>query len=180
MSLSSTAEHTHSPTLRAGSVRVSRQIKASPERVFDAWLDSGEAPTFLFAGRTSEVGSAEIDARVGGRFRIVRRWDGEIVEYWGEYVEIDRPYRLAFSLFVEEHGQRDDRVVVELAPVGGESLLVLTHEHSLPTQAESARIQGTWAAVLDELTALCNESAAHGPLPCLPARALVPWDADFV
>ena len=180
MSLSSTAEHTHSPTLRAGSVRVSRQIKASPERVFDAWLDAKEARAFLFADRTSEALSSEVDARVGGRFRIVRRWDGGTVEYWGEYLEIDRPYRLAFSLFVEKHGQRDDRVVVEIAPVGGESLLVMTHEHSLPSQAESARIQGAWTTVLDGLAASCSESASRGPRPCPPARAITPWDADFV
>jgi uncharacterized protein YndB with AHSA1/START domain len=157
MNLSSTIERTLSPTLRAASVRVSRQVSAPPERIFDAWLNAEEARTFLFAGRTGDAISPEIDARVGGRFRIVRHRDGEDIEYSGEYLEIDRPYRLVFSLFVEKYAQRDDRVIVELAPIAKQSLLVLTHELSLPDPAERSRIQREWAIGLDRLGALCGE-----------------------
>jgi len=155
----STIERALSPTLRAASVRVSRQVSAAPERLFDAWLNAEEARTFLFAGRSGHAISSEIDARVGGRFRIVRRWDGETVEYSGEYLEIDRPHRLVFSLFVEKYAQRDDRVIVELAPVAQQSLLVLTHELSLPDPAERSRIQREWTIALDGLGTLCARSA---------------------
>lgn len=157
MNLSSTVERTVSPTLRAASVRVSRQLSAAPERIFDAWLSPAAARTFLFTGRTRDVISSEIDARVGGKFRIVRHCQGADVEYAGEYLEIDRPHRLVFSLFVEKYAQRDDRVIVELAPVVNQSLLVLTHELSLPDPVERSRIQREWALVLDRLTALRTE-----------------------
>jgi uncharacterized protein YndB with AHSA1/START domain len=160
MSLSSTIERSLSPTLRAASVRVSRQVSTPPEQVFDAWLSADGARTFLFAGRIGEAIAAEIDARVGGRFRIVRHCDGEDVEYSGEYLEIDRPHRLICSLFVDKHRQRDDRVIVEFAPVGDQSLIVLTHEFSLPNPAERSRIQREWTRVLDILGALCGESRA--------------------
>jgi uncharacterized protein YndB with AHSA1/START domain len=164
MSLASTVERSQSPTLRAASVRVTRLIGAAPERIFDAWLTVEEARTFLFAGRvrSGNAISCELDARVGGRFRIVRRWDGEDVEFSGEYLEIDRPHRLVFSLFVERYAQRDDRVIVELAPVAHQSLLVLTHELSLPDPAERFRIQRGWATVLDRLAALCGASGTAG------------------
>jgi uncharacterized protein YndB with AHSA1/START domain len=155
MSLSSTIECTLSPMLRAASARVSRLLSAAPERIFDAWLNAEEAQAFLFADRAGNPISSEIDARVGGRFRLVHQSDGEEIEYWGEYLEIDRPQRLVFSLFIERYGQRDDRVVVELAPVANQSLLVLTHELSLPDPTERSRIQREWAAVLDRLGALC-------------------------
>jgi len=159
MSLASTIERSLSPTLRAASVRVSRLVGAAPERIFDAWLTLEEARTFLFAGRVrgGDAISSDLDARVGGRFRIVRHWDGEDVEFSGEYLEIDRPHRLVFSLFVEKYAQRDDRVIVELAPVAHQSLLVLTHELSLPDPAERSRIQLGWATVLDRLAALCAQ-----------------------
>lgn len=150
MNLSSAIERTPSPRLRAASVRVSRQVRAAPERIFDALLDAGAA--FLFAGRIGEVISAQLDARVGGGFRIVLDRDGEDVEYSGEYLEIDRPHRLVFSLFVARYGQQDDRVIVELAPVAGQSLLVLTHELSLPDPADRSRVQDEWARVLDGLS----------------------------
>jgi uncharacterized protein YndB with AHSA1/START domain len=165
------------PAIRAGSVRLTRQIKAAPERVFDAWLDADEASAFLFGDPLSDPISSQIDGQVGGRFRIVRRRAGKSVEYSGEYVEIDRPYRLVFSLFVEAHAQRDDRVVVELAPVAKESLLVLTHEYSLPSPTKRARLQDEWETTLGELAASCGESATYLPLPWLRAPGLAGWEA---
>jgi uncharacterized protein YndB with AHSA1/START domain len=154
MNLSGTSERTLSATLRAASVRVSRQVNAAPERIFDALLDAEQARTFLFAGRSGQAISPAIDARVGGRFRVVRHRHGEEIEYSGQYLEIDRPHRLVFSLFVERYAQRDDRVIVELAPLAGQSLLVLTHELSLPSPAQRSRIQREWASVVDRLAAL--------------------------
>lgn len=160
MNLSSAIERAPSPTLRAASVRVSRQLRAVPERLFDAWLNAPQARAFLFADHTWDAISAQIDARVGGAFRIARTWGGELVEYSGQYLEIDRPHRLVFSLFVEKYAHRDDRVIVELAPVAGQSLLLLTHELSLPNPAERSRIRRGWERVLDRLAALA-QGARH-------------------
>lgn len=160
MNLSSAFERTPSPTLRAASVRVSRQVGALPERIFDAWQDAAQVQAFLFADRMWEAISSRIDARIGGGFRVVRQRDGEDVEYSGQYLEIDRPHRLVFSLFVEKYAHVDDRVIVELAPVAGQSLLVLTHELSLPDPAKRSRIRREWARVLERLAALL-EDARH-------------------
>jgi len=170
MNLSSTIQPRLSSTLRAVSVRVSRQIWAAPKPIFDAWLDADEARTFLFADWSGQAIRSEIDARVGGGFRLVRRSDGEDVEYLGQYLEIDRPHRLVFSLFVEKYAQRDDRVIVELAPVEAQSLIVVTHEFSLRNLAEKSRIQRGWARVLDVLTARYPD----GGVPRVPQRARVP------
>jgi len=151
MNLATTIERTLSPRLRAASVRVSRQVSAPPERVFGAWLSADEERSFLFADRIGGAITTELDARVGGSFRIVRHSGGTDIEYSGEYLEIDRPQRLVFSLFVEKYGQQDDRVIVELAPVARQSLLVLTHEFSLWNPAERSRIQRGWARALDLL-----------------------------
>ncbi len=159
MSLPRTIDSSDRPAIRAGSVRLTRQIKATPERVFDAWLDADEVSAFLFGDPLSDAISSHIDGQPGGRFSIVRRRAGRNVEYSGEYVEIDRPYRLVFSLFVEAHAQRDDRVVIELAPVATQSLLVLTHEYSLPSPSKRARLQGEWETALDGLAASCDAAA---------------------
>lgn len=158
MNLSSTIARPSSPTLRAASVRVSRQLAASPERLFDAWLDAGEVRAALLAGGIARVTGADIDARTGGGFRIVCHRKGEEVEYSGEFLEIDRPQRLVFSLFAERYAQRDDRVIVELAPLADQSLLVLTHELSLPNPAQRSRVRRAWARVLDGLAALVATS----------------------
>jgi uncharacterized protein YndB with AHSA1/START domain len=155
MNLASTLERTRSsPTLRAASVRVTRELGAAPERIFDAWVNAKELRVFLFAGRLGDAVSADIEPRVGGEFSIVRQSGGKHIEYSGEYLEIDRPQRLVFSLYIEKYAQCDDRVIVELAPVAGQSLLVLSHELSLADPAQRSRIQRGWARVLDRLAAL--------------------------
>ena len=78
-------------------VRVNRRISASPERVFDAWLDPKKAGKFLFATATGQMVRAGIDPRVGGKFVFIDRRDGEDVEHTGEYLDLDRPRRLVFE-----------------------------------------------------------------------------------
>jgi uncharacterized protein YndB with AHSA1/START domain len=140
---------------RAVTVRVSRQLSATPECVFDAWLDPVTAGSFLFATEAGEVMRAEIDSRVGGRFRFVRREKGAEVWRAGEYIAIDRPHLLAFSLSDNARAPTDDRVIIELASVGLGSLLVLTHEMGLERYTERQRVELEWRRRLGMLAFLC-------------------------
>ncbi len=111
-------------------VRVTRRFSAPPERVFDAWLDPEKAGRFLYATEEGEMVRVEIDARVGGRYSIVERRDGQDVEHTGEYLEIDRPRRLVFTLQVPLYSEEVDRVTVEIEPADGGCELTLVHETS--------------------------------------------------
>src|SRR5262249_40040729 len=63
------------------SVRATRRFGASPERVFAAWLDPTLVRRWLFATATRPLDKFEIDARIGGRLRIVDNARG--VDYRG-------------------------------------------------------------------------------------------------
>src|ERR1700760_298251 len=101
---------------------------AAPERVFDAWLDPAIACRFLFATPTGEMIRAETDPRVGGKFTFVdRRPDMGDVLHTGEYLQIDRPKRLAFTFGVPEFNPDFTRVTLDFAPApGGGCHLTLT------------------------------------------------------
>lgn len=136
-------------------VNVSRRFTASPERVFDAWLDPAKARHFLFATPTGEVVRADIDARVGGRFLIVDRRDGEDVAHEGEYLEIDRPRRLRFTFGVPKYSKDYSRVSIDIEPVAGGCELTLTHEGVLSEYAD--KTPEGWSSIFDGLAMLLDQ-----------------------
>src|SRR6185503_7873653 len=108
-------------------VEVCRRIAASPEQVFDAWMDPDQARQWLFATEGGVMERVEIDPRVGGGFRIDERRGDELAEHFCTYVEIDRPRRLVLD-FGTSFEETPTRITVTIVPDGDGSLLTLRHE----------------------------------------------------
>lgn len=132
-------------------VRATRRFRASGERVFDAWLDVERARRFMFTASSEPAVRAEIDARVGGRFVLVDRREGEDVEHVGEYVEIDRPRRLVFLFGVPSASSDMDRVTIEIVPAGSGCELTLTHEMAARWSEYRDRTEDGWRSMLEAL-----------------------------
>ena len=132
-------------------VGVVRRFDASPERVFSPWLDPKMAAKFLFATPTGRMMRAEIDARVGGKFTFVDRRDGEDIEHIGEYLEIARPHRLAFTFAVPKFSSQRTTVSIDIVPGGAGCTVTLTHAGVLPDYA--SRTEEGWTRILDGLAA---------------------------
>jgi uncharacterized protein YndB with AHSA1/START domain len=127
-------------------IRVSQRFDASPERVFDAWLDPAMASAWLFATASRPNARVEIDARAGGAFRFVDRQGGEEIEHAGEYLEIVPPRRLVFRLLMENSPRVVTRVTAEIVPLETGCELRLVHENVPPGHA--SRIEGRWTGML--------------------------------
>jgi len=135
---------------KTATVRVTRRYAASPERVFDAWLDPKVAAKFLFATPTGQMIRAETDPRVGGAFVFVdRRPDMGDVEHVGTYLEIDRPRRLVFEFCVPKYERQLTRITLDIEPASDGSLLTLTHEGVFEDYV--TRTEHGWGMILDAL-----------------------------
>lgn len=147
------------PQTSADVVRIERTIPAPPERVFEAWLDPA-----TIAGWLSPTGRAraEVDASVGGRFRVVMLGDpgdpvaGDGLVHTGEYLEIDRFRRLVFTWVSPYTGPEPSRVTVDFEEAGSATRVVLLHEQ-LPADAVASH-RGGWGAILDNLVRLLSEA----------------------
>lgn len=124
-------------------VRVTQRYSASPERVFDAWLDPDSAGRWLFATAWRPLSRVEIDARRGGPYRLV---DGKGAEFAGSYIEIARPRRLVFTLAMENSPRIVTRVTAEIEPLKSGCELRLVHEDVPPDQA--GRTENRWTGIL--------------------------------
>ena len=125
---------------------VTHRYDAAPEPVFDAFLEPQIARRFLFATATGEMIEAEVEPRVGGRFAFTDHRPEMDVRHVGEYLEIDRPRRLAFSFGVPQFDPAMTTVTIEIAAVGAGCELTLTHDGVAPEWRDGTA-EG-WAKIL--------------------------------
>jgi uncharacterized protein YndB with AHSA1/START domain len=144
------------PAISTTTIRVARRFRASPERVFDAWLDRRIACQWLFATAWRPAARFEVDARVGGRLRILERgFDDARIEHRGEILQLARPRRIAFSLAVGGHPALVSRVVVDVEAHDAGCSLALTHD-GVPRIARTA-MRMRWIGMLYGLATLLAE-----------------------
>ncbi|MEM5581891.1 SRPBCC domain-containing protein [Roseibium sp. AS2] len=125
-------------------------FRAAPARVFRAFTEPEEVRCW-FVPKGGNLVSAEIDLKVGGRWRFVIERTGEKqIHFEGEYLAIDAPNRLEFSWrHVQEfaNGERDatdsSKVIVTFLEAGKATEVKLRHE---AIKSEDARrgVGGGW------------------------------------
>ena len=126
-----------------------RTIAAPRDKVFAAWLDPALLVRFMRPSEKTMV-SAEVEARVGGHYRIVMNHGLAPVEHRGEYLEITRPSRLSFTWQSVNTEGRATLVVLEFNERPDGTEVVLTHTR-LPLAMRDAHFRG-WTAILGELS----------------------------
>jgi uncharacterized protein YndB with AHSA1/START domain len=127
-------------------VRVTRSFRTPPGRVFAAWLDARIARRWLFATAARPIAHIELDARVGGSFRFVDRRGDAAVEYKGQYLLVEPPRRLTFTLLLEEPSPAITHVVVAVDRTRSGCALAVIHEHVPRRRARD--IEGRWCGML--------------------------------
>jgi uncharacterized protein YndB with AHSA1/START domain len=133
-------------------VSLTRRFDCSPEEVFDAWLNPDKAAQFLFATPGGQMTKCEINAIPAGRFLIVERRDGEDVEHVGEYFEIHRPSRIAFTFVVPKYSPVSTRVSIEIEPEKSGCELKLTNM-GIP-EAIAEKCESGWSGILEKLASV--------------------------
>jgi uncharacterized protein YndB with AHSA1/START domain len=133
----------------APALAIRRVFNAAIERVFDAWMQREQWETWIGpAGVQCEV--PEMDARVGGRYRLVMHMAaGQMVNVVGTFRIIERPDRFAFS-WMMEGGEHDSLVTVSLRDLGGKTELTLQHDGLLSGENVESHGKG-WNSALNKL-----------------------------
>lgn len=154
-------------------VQVSQRFDHPPEMLFAAFTEPRLASRWMWAGLGSQP-YAEIDLRVGGRYRIAitadpddDSWPGNERAMRGVYLQIEPNRRLVYTLHWDaDVGYNrpclesiDEAVIVDIRALDAGSLLTFTHV-GLPGDAMSAEAHAEGIqASLDVLTALLDEHA---------------------
>jgi len=134
------------------SLTLKRRINAPPEKIYAAWTELDNLIRWFGPAMVQQqTVRADIDARIGGRYRI--RFDdahGEHHEVGGTYRDMVPHRRLVFSWAWHTTPERESQVTVLLQPDGAGTLLTLHHEQLFDAAAHDAHEHG-WTGTLDKL-----------------------------
>lgn len=135
-------------------LEVRRIIAAPRARVFDAWTRAEELRKWFAPGPLTTA-LAEVDLRVGGRYKITMRGpDGVEHTVGGVYQVIDPPQRLVYTWRWEDKPSAgESTVTIEFTERGRSTEVVLRHE-GLPDDQEIAQHQHGWDGCFEKLERL--------------------------
>ena len=136
------------------SLTLTRRFRARPEKVWAAWTDP-EKLIGWFCTTKARTGSlrAELDVRVGGRYRISFEMEsGEYSEVGGLYRELVPNAKLVFTWAWHSTPERESLVTVSIKPDGPGSLMLFTHEQFFDETARDNHAKG-WNELFEQLEA---------------------------
>lgn len=133
---------------------VSRVIKATPQRIFEAWLDPAMMTKFMVPRPDMHVREARAEPRVGGRFHVMMVGDKDY-PHEGSYQEITPHSRLVFT-WETPWSAPETTVTITLTPVAQGTRVDLTQIRFLSEASRDTHALG-WTGMLENLeTALAG------------------------
>ncbi len=99
---------------------------------------------------------AELDLRVGGRYRIGNELpDGTRLWIAGAFELVERPHKLVYSWSLEPGSGDPERVTVRFEPRGGGCEVIVVHER-VATEAQRDGHEQGWTGCLEGLAAFAG------------------------
>lgn len=134
-------------------ITVRRAFDAPAGSVFEAWT---RADLFRRWWVPKSLGltllSCEIDARVGGKYRLVFRHEGSTMEFFGTYLEVVPSARLVWTN--EEAPEGETVTTVTFDEKNGVTTVVLRDLYLTKEALEASGATGAMAETFDQLEAL--------------------------
>ena len=129
---------------------VRRMIRASAERLFEAWTQPSQLKQWWGPESVTCI-AAQVDLRVGGRYRIANQFpDGSVVWIIGEFQVIEPPHRLTYTWQIEESSGSSELVAVRFEPRDSATEVIVTHTR-IPDRTTRDRHEQGWLGCLNGL-----------------------------
>lgn len=149
---------------------MSRFIRAPREKVFDAFTTQAGLAAWM-GPRGMQVRLSMADARVGGAWHVeMRARDGSVLQVGGQYTELQRPSRLAYTWQWEGESNPmpgvQTRIEVTLSERDGGTELSMTHSGFPATAARESHNRG-WTSTFNRLNDFLDPRGSAGTLTLL-------------
>ena len=141
------------------SLSLTRSYPVAPEKVWHAWTDPQAIARWWGPGGVQPVSLAQLDLRVGGRFRIVFGGaEGKDHEVQGVYKEVVPNRKLVFTwTWPNSTPERESLVTIEFRAASGGTELVFLHQQLFDEKVRDDHQRG-WSESFAKLEHFLQES----------------------
>ena len=99
---------------------ITRTLDAPPAAVWAAWTKPKDFASWWGTDQ-SKVEDVDMDVRPNGKWRATQHFQGHKIKWRGQYIEVDKPKRLAFDITDDTGGPDEfERLTVDLAALPGD------------------------------------------------------------
>jgi uncharacterized protein YndB with AHSA1/START domain len=133
------------PTIKTFDFTLTRTIPASPEEVFDGWLDA-ENPGTPWHGSKKLV----LEKKVDGLWHFTHVFDELALPHYGRFVTLERGRKIQYTWMSRHTMGLETTVTVQLHKKGDDTQLTLTHAN-LPDNEYGYAHDGGWNSLVDTL-----------------------------
>lgn len=137
---------------------VSRTIRATPQRLFDAWTDPRQLVRWWGPAHVECV-EAEVDLREGGRYRLENRVaGGGHVTISGEFIRVRPPDELVYTWSTDDGASPLEQVTVRFVPAeAGMTVVEVQHARIADVEVREQHAVG-WEGCFDGLSELVEHT----------------------
>lgn len=126
-----------------------RTIAASPEAIYNAWLDAEKLARFMRPGPDMTVPHAKTSAQEGGCFDILMKVGDQEIPHSGTYLTLTPHSKIVFT-WESPFSTEGSTVTIDMAPAGSGTEVALTHIR-FPSEESRDNHAAGWARILETL-----------------------------
>ncbi|MFY0595946.1 MAG: SRPBCC domain-containing protein [Cognatishimia sp.] len=131
------------------SLSVDRVIAATPEKVFNAWLNPALLGKFMRPGPDMDEARCTTDAQEGGTYEIIMKAGDQEIPHKGTYKKIAPHSQIIFT-WESAFSPAESEVTLDIRPEGEGSHIRLTHVTFYDEETRDNH-QGGWTQILATL-----------------------------
>lgn len=135
---------------------ITRTFAAAPESVWAAWTTPANFSVwFGTAAVDVPLATIAMDVRAGGAWSAVMHLpDGKRIDWTGEYLQVQPPAHLVFTMTDDPASPAREPVTVDLAAVDDGTQMTMTQRGGNLTDEQYAQAQAGWNGFFDEMAGL--------------------------
>ncbi len=129
-------------------INLTRTINATPDEVFDAWLDHASPGSPWFGVPKAIVNPPKVD----GLFYSMYQMEGREIAHYGRFIVLEKPNRIQHTWVSEATRGMESIVTLSFEPVDGKTHVHVNHIN-IPDDEEGRRHEHAWGYVLGAMRA---------------------------